>query len=294
MQIVTDDQGNSGAGGAQTDTSAVTITVAAVNDAPVNTVPGDQTLLEDTPLTFSTANGNLISIADVDAGTGPMSVTLTASVGTISLATTTGLTFSTGDGTADATMTFTGTLASINAALDGLIYTPPLNYNGGAPLQISTDDQGNSGAGGSLNATSTILMSITAVNDAPVNTVPSGATVAEDNTISFTGGRSPSPMSMRARTRCGSRSPAPMACMTLSQTTGLTFITGDGTNDANLDFTGTQADINAALDGLTFTPDANFNGAAGDRHGHQRSGHQRRRRRIGHDHQLQHHRNRRE
>src|SRR5438309_1505425 len=70
LSITTDDQGNTGTGGNKTDTDNVAITVSAVNDAPVNSVPGAQTTNEDTNLVFSTANSNLISVSDVDAGSG--------------------------------------------------------------------------------------------------------------------------------------------------------------------------------------------------------------------------------
>ena len=40
-------------------------------------------------------------------------------------------------------MTFTGTMANINAALNGLSFAPTANYNGAASLQITTNDQGN-------------------------------------------------------------------------------------------------------------------------------------------------------
>jgi Ca2+-binding RTX toxin-like protein len=48
----------------------------------------------------------------------------------------------------------------------------------------------------------------------------------------------------------------------LSGTAGLNFTVGDGLHDASMTFSGSQTDINAALDGLTFNPDANFNGPA--------------------------------
>ena len=51
------------------------------------------------------------------------------------------LSFSVGDGSADSTMTFTGTIADINTALDGLTYTPSGGYNGYATLTITTDDR---------------------------------------------------------------------------------------------------------------------------------------------------------
>src|SRR5206468_13097253 len=84
------------------------------NNAPVNSVPGAQSTNEDTNLVFSAGNGNLISISDADAGTNSVQVTLTVTNGLLTLNGTTGLIFSVGDGISDATMTFTGTIASIN------------------------------------------------------------------------------------------------------------------------------------------------------------------------------------
>ena len=48
--------------------------------------------------------------------------------------------FRSGDGTADASMTFRGTVVNINAALNGLTFAPTANYNGGATLTLSTLD----------------------------------------------------------------------------------------------------------------------------------------------------------
>ncbi len=55
--------------GGVTETATVNLTVSPVNDAPTNTVPGAQTTTEDTARVFSVANGNLITVADVDTGT---------------------------------------------------------------------------------------------------------------------------------------------------------------------------------------------------------------------------------
>ena len=114
------------------DTDDATFTVSAVNDPPINTVPGAQIINEDTALTFSSANSNQISISDVDAGTEDIKVTLTATQGTLTLSSTTGLTFSTGDGTDDPSMIFTGAQIDINTALNGLTFTPTLDYYGSA------------------------------------------------------------------------------------------------------------------------------------------------------------------
>ena len=63
--------------------ATVTVTVAAVNDEPFNTVPGAQTVDEDTALIFTGAN--VVSISDPDANGLPIEVTLNASNGTIDL-----------------------------------------------------------------------------------------------------------------------------------------------------------------------------------------------------------------
>jgi hypothetical protein len=105
-------------------------------------VPAAQDIEPDTTLTFSSGNGNLISISD-DSGAGnELKVTLSVSDGTLTLAQTTDLTFSTGDGADDALMIFTGIQADINAALDGLEYTPTTSWIGTEMLTITTDDQG--------------------------------------------------------------------------------------------------------------------------------------------------------
>ena len=101
-------------------TITVTLNSAPANQAPVNAVPGAQTTNEDAVKVFSSAAGNQVSISDADAGTNPVQVTLSTANGTITLSGIASLTFVVGDGTDDATMTFTGTIATINARLNGL------------------------------------------------------------------------------------------------------------------------------------------------------------------------------
>ncbi|NER78777.1 MAG: hypothetical protein F6K42_04205, partial [Leptolyngbya sp. SIO1D8] len=50
--------------------------------------------------------------------------------------------------------------------------------------------------------------------------------------------------------------------VSLNGTSGLSFVFGDGTDDSALSFSGTLTDVNAALNDLTFTPDADFDGSA--------------------------------
>ena len=105
------------------------------SDADVLIVDEDQNLLEYLSGVFQ-ANG-------FD--------TLTAINGTLNLSGTKGLSFTPpADGTADATMTFTGTIADINAALDGLTYKGNQDFNGPDTLTIMTDDLGMKALSGSL------------------------------------------------------------------------------------------------------------------------------------------------
>jgi hypothetical protein len=141
-------------------------TINAFNDAPVNHVPGG-TLhpIEDTNFTFS--GGNLISITDVDAGTDDLEVTLSVSHGTLTLSGTAGLSFTSGDGTTDAAMDFTGSLTAINAALAGLVYTPAPNFNGADSLSITSNDLGHN-PGPAQSDSDSVSLGLLAVNDRPV------------------------------------------------------------------------------------------------------------------------------
>ncbi|HYE36515.1 DUF4347 domain-containing protein [Methylocaldum sp.] len=143
-------------------TSAGSLSVAAANDAPAISVPGSQAVNEDTNLTIAG-----VSISDMDAGSGTVRVTMSAGHGVITLASASGLTFATGDGTADATMIFTGTLTDINAALSTLVYRGNTNYNGSDTLSIQVTDQGNSGSGGPKTDSGSIALTVQAVNDLP-------------------------------------------------------------------------------------------------------------------------------
>jgi hypothetical protein len=135
---------------------------------------------EDTPLIFSSSHGNAISISDADAGTQPVIVTISATNGTISLGSVTGLTFGQGDGADDVTMTFVGTVSEINAALDGVSFRPNPEFNGSAMLQITVDDQGNVGSGGAKTDLDAVDITVIPVNDSPVATGESYVVDSDD------------------------------------------------------------------------------------------------------------------
>ena len=167
---------------------AFTISVGNVNEAPVNTVPGTQTVNEDTDLTFS--GGTAISLADPDAPVGSLKLSLDVGHGTLTLASTVGLTFVDGTANGTASVHVTGTLTNLNAALNGLKYRGTSNYNstrGAESLAVVTNDQGNTGSGLPLSDNDSVPISVTAVNDAPTATAKSFTAQANMKVVGLTG-----------------------------------------------------------------------------------------------------------
>jgi hypothetical protein len=268
LQVSVDDKGSTG-GGSLTDSDAVAITINALNEAPVVSVPGTQTFDEDTSRAFSTGNGNAISVADGDAGSGDLRTTLTATNGTLSIDTT-GLDFScggcAGDGSSDGTMTFEGTLAETNSALQTLVYAPNANFSGAATITVAVNDLGNTGGGGAQSDSENVNLSVSAVNDGPQNTVPGAQSVDEDTNLVFSAGNGnglsiadPDAGSSDVRVTLA----ATNGRLTLGgSTAGLIFSTGDGTSDPTMTFDGTVAEVNTALASVTFRGTLNFFGSA--------------------------------
>jgi hypothetical protein len=273
--ITANDLGNVGTGGAGTDTDAFNITVTAVNDAPVNIIPGAQTTsAANETLVFSTVNGNAIQVSDVDINGGDMRVTLLVNHGILTLDGVTGLTFLGGSDGSDF-MHFTGTVSAVNDALDGMIFTPDTDYTGWAGVVLAVNDLGQTGVhpqglNEGLGDIDKVDINVGNVdpgtlpaNQAPTNSIPGPQVTSEDTAVTFVAGTDTEisvsdpdagndMMAVKLRAFYGT--------ITLSQTTNLFLIDGDGTDDAMVFFMGTAADINAALDGLIFTPDAEYSG----------------------------------
>ncbi len=118
------------------------------------TPTGPLSAVEDTQATFT-------GFDVATNATGSLTVTLSAGRGVLTLAGTTGLTFTVGDGTADTTMTFSGTGSAISTALATLRYTGKANVNGSDTITQTVTL-------GATTDTDTVAVNIAAVNDAPV------------------------------------------------------------------------------------------------------------------------------
>ena len=140
--------------------------VPPANQAPQNAAPAFASTNEDQALVFSSAGANAISVSDPDAGSNPIRVSLTATHGTLTLAGTAGLTV-VGGANGTGSVSVEGTIAALNAALDGLTFSPARNFSGSESLTVNTNDLGNSGLGGAQSDTDVVNLTIIPVADAP-------------------------------------------------------------------------------------------------------------------------------
>ena len=170
-------------GDGATDTDSFKISISAVNDAPVVSLPASQSVAKEGTLTFNAANGNALSITDDASAEASIVVQLSVSIGTLKLGQTTGLTMTAG-ADASATITFSRVAAAVSA-LEGLTYMPSSDFSGSDLLQVRIDDQGTNGSGGAQETIASIDITVTAVNDIPVNAVPGAQTTDEDVPLVF-------------------------------------------------------------------------------------------------------------
>ncbi len=152
--------------------NTLTFDVTAVHDAPVNTVPGAQTINEDTALALSgisvnDVDGNL-STVQLGVGNGTVSVTLQGTA-----------TISAGSN-GSSTLTLSGSQVDINATLATLVYQGSAHFNGADTLTVTSTDT-NSGTD-----VDTVAITVTAQNDAPTLSVNTGSTAAEGGTDTIT------------------------------------------------------------------------------------------------------------
>ena len=229
-------------GNAVIDTDTVAITVTSVNDAPVNTVPGAQTVNEDTALSIAG-----VSVNDVD---GNLSTTrLTVGNGTVNVSLAGGATISAG-ANSSSTLTLSGTQAQINLALASISYQGNLNYNGADTLTVVSTDAN------AVVDTDTVAITVTSVNDAPVNTVPGAQTVNEDTALSIAGVSVNDVDGNLSTTRLTVGN----GTVNVSLAGGATISAG-ANSSSTLTLSGTQAQINAALASISYQGNLNFNGA---------------------------------
>jgi hypothetical protein len=222
----------------------VAITVSAVDDAPINTVPGAQTVLEDTALNISG-----LSVADGDGNLA--STQLSVTNGSVTVTVMDGATISAG-ANSSGSLTLSGSEAAINASLATLNYQGNLNFNGSDTLTVlSTDSTGTP-----LSDSDTVAIIVAPMEEAPVNTVPGAQTVVEDNALNLTG--------ISVNDFDGDLATTQLTVtegtLSVSLSSGVTISAG-ANDSASLTLSGTQGGINATLSSLTYQGALNFFGS---------------------------------
>jgi len=209
-------------GAFDTTPNRITIDIGAVNDPPV-ALADAATTLEDTPISFTPAT---LLANDSDADGNPL------------------------------------VISSVQAAVNGtvaivagnVVFTPAPDYTGPASFTYTVSD----GQGGT--STATVNLSVTGVNDAPVNTVPPAQTTAEDSPLVF-GATTGNALSVADAD--GGDLTVTVAVTNGAFTLGsLAGVTVSGNGSASVQLVGTAAAINAALAGSRYTPTADYHGPA--------------------------------
>jgi hypothetical protein len=164
--------------GNTSDSQVLSIQVLARNRAPVNSLPAQYTAQEDSPLALTG-----LSVRDIDAGSGVITVSLQAQHGTLTVRDDVGgglqasqIQYSHGG----RQVLLTGTVSEINATLastGAVLYEANGNYHGTDTLTMVSNDQGHSGLdisgtqpSGALTDTDQATITIDSVDDAPVIT----------------------------------------------------------------------------------------------------------------------------
>jgi RHS repeat-associated protein len=240
-------------GDALSGSATVVITVNPLSPPMKVTVPADALVNENAPLVFSSANGNAITLTDTAASGTSDSLTLTVTHGTLTLASTTGLTVSSGSNNS-ASMTVKGTLANLNAALSGLKFTPTTGFSGSASLVVTLKDSGDN-----QSASASVAISVN-----PTVSAPASASVNENASLTFSTANH-NAITLTDGAATGSSDSLTLTVthgtLTVGSTTGLTFSSGSN-GSASMTVKGTLAHLNAALSGLKFTPTTGFSGSA--------------------------------
>jgi uncharacterized delta-60 repeat protein len=255
---------NSDLVGAQTSVAVTsTITITPSNDKPVVTAGATLAYTENAA---ATAIDGTMTVNDAD-DTQITGATATISAGLttgdlLAVTTQNGISGTYSAGTGVLTLSGTATLANYQTALRSVTYHSTSDY----PTQTSTSrtiswrvtDANSELVGTETSVAVTSTISITEVNDAPVNTYPAAIALYENASFSFTGLNALSVADVELN----------MASAQLSASGGTLLVNlaggatiSAGTNGrGSMTISGTQAQINAALASLTYSGNQHFNG----------------------------------
>jgi VCBS repeat-containing protein len=233
--VTVDDQGNTGSGGAQTDAGSIVINITPVDDAPVisSNEGGDTAAI-------SIAE-NTTAVTTVVA-TDPEGATVTYSI----------------TGGADSA------LFDIDEETGALIFLAAPDFE--TPADDGTDniyDVIVTASAGALADTQAIAVTVTNVNETPVNTLPATFSGTEDTTLALTGISVADPDAGSNEVQLTFQAPGFALTVATDVAGGLTAGQVSNNGSGTIIIAATIAQINATLaatDGFTIAPPADFNG----------------------------------
>jgi ELWxxDGT repeat protein len=248
-----------------TDSASVLVVIKTVNDAPVFHLPdGPHSVSEDSTLAIAG-----VRVSDVDlADSAVMEVTISSAHGVISLASVTGLEFNMmGTGTSDKIAAFRGKLSDVNRALGNLTYLNDLDWNGYDTITM-TARNGEGTDGGVTSSTTTIWVRVNAINDSPTITVVGGS----DKLYQGYEGETTYIDGITVNDVDYDEDLDGALTLSLSVKNGMLSVDSEGVSkihypvgdilngDKAISLTGSVNNLNAALLGLRYIPDKQFNG----------------------------------
>jgi hypothetical protein len=222
---------------------------------PSISAPTSATVTQNGAFTFSSAGSDGITLSDSQAGGNSDSLTLSVTSGTLTLASLSGLSVVSGSN-GSSSVTVSGTLANLNADLNGLVYTPASGFSGADSLSISVSDPGDS-----LSASHTVALSIQAP---PWFGGPAFAWTNENTTLTLSAAKGNALSiadSAAGYTGLELTLTAANGKVKFSTMSGLTVVSG-ANGSASVTVKGTLAGLNAAINGLVFTPTSGYAGTA--------------------------------
>jgi len=261
LTITTSDQGGTSPDGTLTDpkqsSASVSITATAANIAPVVILPAPISTPLNTAVTLTAANN--ITLFDIDGGKEALTIGVSGGSVTVN-----GGSNVIPDGY---TSTYSAySVATLSGVLDGLVFTPTPGFAGPAGVTIKLNDLGNTGPNNAtttpLSTTATLRINV-ASPPPPTQTAPIKAEVAPGARETFSSAQGDA-ISVSNNDSMSTQLEVALSVdngvLSLDTTDGLDFLVGTGIDDNYIDFVGTPEAIDAALNGLSYTPDPGFQG----------------------------------
>ena len=242
-----------------TGSNDLSLTIAA-NAAPTATKTTNFADFTVSDLATNHALGGL-TLADGDVGSGTMKLTLADTHGLldVDISGTTTVSFVNSTATHSGSIQLTGSLADLNTVLGTLKYSVGQYYNGTDTITATIDDQQTTAIGNHQTASASITATVTHSDAAPTIAFATTSTVAVHDTVAVTLGATTGTMTVADTDALGTD----VMTATVSDNaagilhidasgSGVTITSGAGNDQTAISFTGTMAQISAALSTMTY------------------------------------------